>query len=230
MTSEFTGSQVPEPEFADDDGHADPELRKVLAAYVASGLAVDSRALLARLVHARLLVPVVSVADSSEAGVEKDSHMSAVELHGADGHKALLAFTGTDSVQLWNPEARPLPRHAYLVARAALEQELDAIVLDINGPNVCAIDGQLLNLLAIGPERGALLDQELTDVCERLASLVAVVRGTWQATDDSIVITVYLSGPDPALPGQISQVLATSQLHALLDIPLEVALSGQTSK
>jgi hypothetical protein len=70
----FTGLSVPEPEFADDDGSADPALTAVLAAY-AQGRAADHD-VVALLAGARLMAPLVAVLDSvypdGEAAADHD--------------------------------------------------------------------------------------------------------------------------------------------------------------
>ena len=229
QTTDFSNVQVPESEFADDNGLADPMLRSAILTYTSTGLATDSRHLLSLLVSARLLVPVVSFIDSQQDGVEKDSHMRSVELHGPNGQKALLAFTGTDSVQMWNADARPIPQHAFLVARAAIEQDLDAIILDVAGPSPVALEGMLLNLLAIGPQRESLMNAELDRVCLAIADLPSVGSASWSINDETVVLTLTPRHFDDQFPEQLSAILNNSQLHALLDYPFEVTLSGQDS-
>ena len=63
---------------------------------------------------ARLLVPVVAVlgeVEVDEHGLahDKTSDMAAVLMTGADGRRALLAFTGSDSLASWDAGARPVP-------------------------------------------------------------------------------------------------------------------------
>lgn len=228
-TSQFDSVVITESTFVNDDGAADSRLRAAISEYVKSGLGKDSRALLRILVNARLLVPVVAVVDSQAGEVEKDSHMKSVELHGPNGDKALLAFTGVDSVIQWNSDARPIPQLAYLVAQAVIEQDLDAIVLDVSGPTPCAIEGQLLNLLAMGPNRESLMIQELEAVCTALGALPSLTSASWSLTNETIIITLQAAGFDEQLPQQLSDILNSSQLAVLLDYPFEVALSGQNT-
>jgi hypothetical protein len=229
VTSNFEGAQVPDSVFADDDGSADDYLREVLAQYAQTADAETARELLDLLVVARLLVPVVSVVDSMEEGVEKDSHMSSVEFQSQDGRKALIAFTGNDAVQMWDEAARPIPRHAYVVAQGAVEQGYDAILLDLSGPTPVAIDGMLLSLLAIGPERFELLENELAVVCHQLEALDVVTSAKWELDDDEATIAIDVTSADHALSTQVAQIMQDSNLNALLDVPLNVTVSGHTS-
>ena len=229
MTSDFDGAQVPDSVFADDDGSADDYLREVLAQYAQTADAETARELLDLLVVARLLVPVVSVVDSMEEGVEKDSHMRSVEFQSEDGRKALIAFTGSDSVNMWDEAARPIPRHAYVVAQGAVEQGYDAILLDLSGPTPVAIDGMLLNLLAIGPARFELLENELAVVCHQLEALDVVASAAWELDDDEATIAIEVTSADHTLSTQVAQIMQESNLNALLDVPLNVTLSGHTS-
>jgi len=229
VTSNFDGTEIPASAFADDDGSADDYLREVLAQFAQTGDAETARELLDLLVVARLLVPVVSVVDSMEEGVEKDSHMSSVEFQSEDGRKALIAFTGNDSVQMWDPEARPIPREAYVVAQGAVEQGYDAILLDLSGPTPIAIEGQLLNMLAIGPARFELLENELAVVCHHLEALDLVTSAAWSLDDDEATIAIEVTSADHALSTQVAQILQDSNLNALLDVPLSVTVAGHTS-
>ncbi|UMG94940.1 SseB family protein [Nocardioides sp. TF02-7] len=82
--------------YVDDDGAAVPAVTRALAAYDA-GRAPAAEAL-AALAGSRLLVPVVAILGEVEhdaAGLARDksSDMATVLLTGADGRRALLAFT-----------------------------------------------------------------------------------------------------------------------------------------
>ena len=226
MATDFTGAELPESDFANDDGSPDPYIRSVLRNYAQSATAESARNLLDALMDARLLVPVVAELDSMEDGVEKDSHMTSVEFHSADGRRALLAFSGSDSLEGWDESARPIPRVAFTVAQSVLEQGLDALIIDVGGPVPTAIDGTLLSLLAIGPNREALLDETLDEVVAQLAQLPGVSSANWDDTDEEVTITLAISEPIATLGTAITEVIAGSDLNALLDRPLEVAISN----
>jgi len=142
---------VPDPRpGADDVGAADPAVAAALRAYD-SGTG-GSDAVLAALTVSRLLVPVVAVLDRAEQGaghrIEKSSHLATVSTTGRDGRRGLLAFTGVESLRRWDPGARPVPAPAPGVAAAALDDGADAVVIDLAGPVLFAVEGADLQTLA----------------------------------------------------------------------------------
>lgn len=128
--------------FSDDDGRADAVLRAALAS--------GTTDLIARLATARLLVAVVAVADEIDAasGADKDSHMAVVSMVNAAGERGLLAFTGVDAMQAWDPAARPVPVTGIAAAQAALDDGNAALVLDVCGPHRRVVAGAELERLA----------------------------------------------------------------------------------
>jgi SseB protein N-terminal domain len=150
------GRVIPEPGFPGDDGSAMPEVTAVLAAYDADP---DSghRPALAVLQDSRLLVPVVATlgeVEHDERGLahDKSSDMAAVLITGRDGRTALLSFTSLATLHAWNPDARPVAVSARQAARAALQDGADALVVDLAGPVLFAVEGQDLRDLADGLE------------------------------------------------------------------------------
>jgi hypothetical protein len=155
-------------QFRGDHGAADPQVAAALAAYHA-GQGSEQAALTA-LAAARLLVPVVAVLTSSGGGTggttgtaitgtattgggtaagDKDSEMMLPTLIGRDGRAAVLAFTGTDALARWRPDARPVPAEADRIWRAALAEGC-AVVIDVAGPVPLAVEGARLTALAAG--------------------------------------------------------------------------------
>ena len=144
---------IPDPGFADDDGAADPDLAGALTAW--SGRRLPAATVLAALCGARLLVPVVALLgevehDADGRAHDKSSDMAAVLMQGADGRLALLAFTSSATLDRWNPEARPVPVAAPLAARAALQDDAAALVVDVAGPVSFVVEGEDLTALAAG--------------------------------------------------------------------------------
>ncbi|MCO6005814.1 SseB family protein [Actinoallomurus purpureus] len=148
----MSGHRIPQPQFPDDDGGAPAEVERVLSDY--AGGRADERAVLAALAGARLLVPVVAVLTEDETvdGLrrEKESEMALPTLVGDDGRRAVLAFTSTDSLARWRPDARPVAVHAREACRAAVDESADAVVVDVAGPVPYAIEGARLRVLASG--------------------------------------------------------------------------------
>ncbi len=145
--------RIPDSGFAGDAGEAAPEVTAALAAYDAGTSSYAET--LAVLTESRLLVPVVAILgevayDAAGLAHDKSSDMAAVLLTGADGRLALLAFTGTDSLARWNPEARPVPVATALAAQAALQDDAAAVVVDVAGPTTFVIEGDDLRALAQG--------------------------------------------------------------------------------
>ena len=146
--------RIPDPGFAGDTGAVPSGLAAALAAYAADPRGSYVR-VLDELRSARVLVPVVAVlgeVEHDEAGRahDKTSDMAAVLLQGNDGRLALLAFTGTESLAAWNPEARPVPVPAQVAAQSALQDGAAALVVDVAGPVTVVVEGPDLNGLASG--------------------------------------------------------------------------------
>ena len=147
---------LPDPGFAGDDGAADEEVVAALEAYDRDRAGRHTEAL-AVLQRSRLLVPVVAVlgeVERDDRGLARDktSDMATVLLRGRDGRSALLAFTGLAALQRWRADARPVPVSAVDAARAAVQEGADALVVDLAGPVLFAVEGEALRALADGFE------------------------------------------------------------------------------
>ena len=148
---------LPDPGFAGDDGSAAPGVTAALTTYAAEPER-GHRPALAALQHSRFLVPVVATlgeveeVEEGERGLahDKSSDMATVLMRGRDGRLALLAFTSTDSLHAWNPDARPVPVGIVQAARAALQDDAPAIVVDVAGPVMFVVEGGDLCALAGG--------------------------------------------------------------------------------
>jgi hypothetical protein len=145
--------RILESSFPDDDGSADPSVVATLAALAAGS--TTYAAALAAVQASRVLVPVVALlgeVEYDEHGLahDKTSDMAAVLMTGRDGRLALLAFTGTQTLTRWNPEARPVPVATQLAAQSALQDQAAALVIDIAGPHTFVIEGADLEAVARG--------------------------------------------------------------------------------
>ena len=139
--------------YVDDDGAADATLVAALRAY-ADG-AVDYPAAIAALAASRLLVPVVALlgeVEIDEAGLahDKTSDMATVLLTAPDGRRALLAFSGTDTMRAWDPDARPVPVAAALAAATAVQEGAAALLVDVGSPHALTLGGADLQRVAAG--------------------------------------------------------------------------------
>ena len=141
-------------EYSDDDGSADSAITESLAAFQADPNNPDAYlAAIVAIANGRLLVPVVAVlgeVEYDEQGLARDkaSDMAAVLMTGADGRKALLAFTSVDTLHAWNPAARPVPISTPRAAATALAEGAAALMVDIGGPVPIALEGQVLAQIA----------------------------------------------------------------------------------
>jgi hypothetical protein len=134
-----------------DDGSADAAVMSALAAFAAGEAGAAEVA--SALSTARLLVPVVALLAESEVGAhglrrEKESEMALPVLVGADGRRAVPAFTGAEALKLWRGDARPIQATTPQVCRAALGEDAAAVVIDVAGPVPFAIEGGMLHALA----------------------------------------------------------------------------------
>lgn len=146
------GRSLAAPAFAGDDGAADPVLRRSLAQGAVALTSDIARDLpLELLMDSRLLVAVVATADEiDDVGADKDSHMSVVSMVSATGERGLLAFTGLDSMAMWDPQARPVPISGPDAAKAALDDGANALVIDVQGPARHIVAGERLAFLSKG--------------------------------------------------------------------------------
>ncbi|MQA95781.1 MAG: SseB family protein [Streptosporangiales bacterium] len=214
--------------FGGDDGSADPRLLAVLAAcrYGAAG----PHEALAALVGARLLVPITAVATDEETTPsgprrEKNSEIAVPLLVGRDGRRALPAFTGTEALARWRPEARPTPVTTADACRSALEEEAVAVVVDVAGPAPYTIAGT--DLLALAEGRGVPAPHEDPRVLSEIHAVTAaepvVARVRVTAADDAdLGIELELHGPDDEAVRRVAGALAARLARRL---PRGIALS-----
>ncbi|WP_436770912.1 SseB family protein [Yinghuangia sp. YIM S09857] len=150
---DFTGKSIPDPGFSGDDGTADAALAEALA-----GTPPRRGDVLTALAGARLLVPVVALLGELEDTApgelkrEKSSDMAVPTIAGPSGRKALPAFTSTDALARWRPDARPVPVDARRAAMAAYAEGADTLLLDLAGPSTYEVTGPALRALAEGRE------------------------------------------------------------------------------
>lgn len=177
---------IPDPGFSDDDGTADPRLSAALLAY--AGGAGEGEVLTA-LRGARLLVPVVALLGEVETGAsearwgsprpkaggglrrEKTSDMAVPTIEAADGRRALPAFTSTDALARWRPDARPVAVPLAQALQALAHEGADTLLVDMAGPVPYALSGPALRAVAEGRDFG----DPLADPAVREAVRAAVV-------------------------------------------------------
>jgi SseB protein N-terminal domain len=187
---------------AGDTGEADPAVTAALAAYAACQAA--EHAVLTAVAASRLLVPVVAIlAEANADGTEKETEMALPTLISNDGHKAVIAFTGTDTVRRWRADARPVPVPARNLWPAVAAEQADAVVIDVAGPVPLVIEGARLRALATGAPPP--LPHEDPDI----RALVAEVTGefTLEPGGENADLTIALKTTDPSRARAVAEAI-----------------------
>ena len=119
--------------FTKDDGSADPELTRRLAAYVSGegGLAL----VVERLAQVRVLIPILASLDQEDftadgLAFDKEASAGIVALESPDGRKALPVFSSVQTMRTWRPDARPSPVDCVRAALSAVAEDWALLVLD----------------------------------------------------------------------------------------------------
>ena len=149
-------------QFSHDLGEVDPMLEVALS----NG---EIGSLLTALSFSRIFIALVAETAGQPSAGDKSSDMSVACLRATDGRLGLLGFTGLDSLAEWNPRARPVPISAPDAAEAALDENAQALILDLAGPRATTFT--LPDLVALSGrdqrERAVhLLQGLLGEVCE----------------------------------------------------------------
>jgi SseB protein N-terminal domain len=103
-----------------------------------------------------MLIPVVATVTrlgQTTGGLasDKEAEMAVVLLQAHNGRRAMLGFTGLDSLQAWQAKnARPVPVTLDIAAKTARAEGAVALVIDIAGPGALVIEGEVLDKLAAG--------------------------------------------------------------------------------
>ncbi|MFD5701012.1 SseB family protein [Streptomyces lasiicapitis] len=227
----MANKNIPDPGFSDDDGSADPALSAALAAWAedrgAHGPVLEAVA------GARLLVPVVAVlgeVEVDENGLrrEKTSDMAVPTLKAGD-RTALPAFTSTETLALWDPEARPVAVPLHQVLQAAAHEKADTVVLDLAGPVPYELNRPALIALAEGRRSSDPLTDPSVAAAVRaaVAAEPAVLRahlgpGT---ADGTLALVLDPSAAPAAAARRVAEALAADEtLRARLVRGLDLAL------
>jgi len=135
---------------------------------------------------------------------EKETEMALPTLIGNDGRKAVIAFTGTETLGRWRADARPVPVPAASLWPAVAAERADAVVIDVAGPVPLVIEGARLAALTEGAPPPA--PHEDPDV----RALVAAVTPdfTLGPGGTEAELTVTLTAADPAGARTTAQAIA----------------------
>jgi hypothetical protein len=177
-----------------DTGAADPAVTATLDAW-ARGTGGEHEALTA-LAAARLIVPVVAMlAERNENGTEKETEMALPTLVGKDGRKAVIAFTGTETLTRWNADARPVPFPASRIWEYAMA-EGNAVVVDVAGPVPLVVEGARLAALAAGEKPP--LPHEDPDVQAEIAAVTDGFTVEPGPSGSDFLVTLHIADADTA--------------------------------
>ncbi|WP_162872791.1 SseB family protein [Austwickia chelonae] len=173
----WSGRSLSPSPFAGDEGTADPQLVRALAAVGVAEMAERARAeatAVEILSASRLVVPLLAMPESgSGANV---GAMATALLMAPDGTKALPLFTGVDALASWDPRARPVPMTAAQAAEAALSEEgCHTAVVDVADSHGMVLRMSQLWSLALG-EAWVPADQDPV-VCRAAANAAESVHG-----------------------------------------------------
>lgn len=129
----WAGRSFDENQNQNDDGRAPEHLLLALKDFAAQKISADK--VVDALRGSRLLIPIVANLGESGDGVhghkvDKSAELSIVTVSSPDGQVALPAFSSVEAMQSWNPQARPVPNLARVVALAAASENSTRLVID----------------------------------------------------------------------------------------------------
>ncbi|MFE1437703.1 SseB family protein [Streptomyces sp. NPDC058739] len=227
----MVNKNIPDPGFGDDDGSADPRLAAALAAWAEDRTAVGP--VLEALKGTRLLVPVVAVlgeVEEDENGLrrEKTSDMAVPTLK-AGNRTALPAFTSTESLARWDPEARPVAVPLHQALQAAAHEKADTVVLDMSGPVAFELTGPVLLALAEGrTSTDPLADPAVVAAVRAAVEAEPAVRGAHlgpgQADGTLALVLDPATPPAEAVRAVARRLAADETLRARLVRGLDLAV------
>jgi hypothetical protein len=229
---------IPDPGFAGDDGSPDPRLAEALAAHAAQPTAETERQLLASLVDARLMVPIVAILGEAETDAnglrhEKSSDMAVPTVQAPDGRKGLPAFTSLDALARWRADARPAPVPARQAVRAAWSEQADALLIDLGGPHFYELSGAAMRAVAEGRARlDPLSDPQVAEAVRGvLAAHPVVLRAHLLPSGETDALLAVVPAPGtaaaelgPAVQRLAAALAADDLLRIRLDRGLDLAV------
>ena len=166
-----------------DKGDADPALLALLQSK-ADGF---EKIVINRLMNSRLIGAIIAKKD-------ENVEMMQALFSSNDGRVAMPVFTSLDELTKWNKEARPLPLIANDFAQQTIDQELDAIIVDIASDHRFVIKGHMLNCLAKNqdwnyPHQDLEVIETIERICQRLenVSKIEITKGV----DCDLYVNIY---------------------------------------
>ena len=225
---------IPDPGFSGDDGSADPRLAAALARHAAEPSPDSEHELLAALVGARLMVPIVAILGEVETDADglkhdKSSDMAVPTVTAPDGRKGLPAFTSLEALARWRADARPAPVPARQAVQAAWSEKADALLIDLAGPAFYELSGAAMRAVAEGRVMVRATDDPMVAeaVCGLLAQHPVVLRAHLLPSGETDALLALV--PDPAADAEtlgpaVQQLAAALAADELLRIRLDRGL------
>ena len=216
VSSDQSGTSIPDPANASDDGSRDPALAAAVAAVAADPAQLPL--VLAALHQARLLAPVVAVLGEQEttaAGLVRDktSDIAMPLLLDDAGRRALPVFSDLAALARWDPAARPVPVAGQRAAQVALAERAEAMVLDVAGPTTVTLP--LAEVRALAEGRGGVPAWDDPEVSAGIAAVLAgepQVRSAQLAPccgrDGRLTVSVDPTADRVALAGRVAAAVA----------------------
>ncbi|MGH3691913.1 MAG: SseB family protein [Microbacterium sp.] len=202
---------------AGDDGSADPALLAALHSFRAGeGSQVE---VVDAFRSARVLIPLI--AEKGEEGiapsgliVDKTQELSIVTVAAPDGRRVQPVFSSVETMQRWDPTARPIPVEALRAALAASAEDTDLIVLDPTTETEFVIRRPAVWAIAQGhPWEPSFLSTEVfTALQESVAHELAVIDVAVAAGDPD----ARLRGPELIVILELVDGLEREVLDAVL--------------
>lgn len=195
--------------WSQDLGEADPHTRIALE----SG---EIAPLLTALSSSRIFIALVAEIGGRPSEGDKSSDMSVACLTATDGRLGLLGFTGLDSLAEWNPRARPVPISAPDAAEATLDENAQALILDLAGPRATTLT--LSDVVALsGRDQRKRAVHLLHELLGEMSELV-----TFSQRPDAVL---QLDIPDSMLERVQEIVRTNSALHSF--VPSGIAMHAR---
>ncbi len=228
--------------FAGDDGSADAALDAALSGFRA-GTATESDVVDA-LRDARVLIPLIAEKGDEGVGptglpVDKTQELSIVTVAAPDGRSVLPVFSRVETMQAWDPQARPIPVAGLRAAMSAASDGTDLIVIDPSTPSEFVVRRPAVWAMAQGVEWTPSFRS--ADVAAALRDSIAdepAVRDATPAAGDpesrlrgpELIVTLHLEdGLDQnaldALVSRVTQRWAADERIATLADSLAVKLA-----
>jgi hypothetical protein len=197
-------------QWSHDNGDADPLVRRAIA----NG---DIDEIMRALATSRLFIALVAEVAGEPSEGDKNSDMSVACLTATDGRLGLLCFTGLDSLTAWNARARPVPITAFDAAEAALDENAQAIIVDLAAASTATLTLADIVKLSGKDQRGRavlLLREFLADMGESV---------TFEQRPDAVL---QVEVPESLLGIVQEFIVNNAVLHSFAPEGIAISLQG----